>query len=815
MKKIFLLLIYILGNHLYNGQAQDENMGITRPTPSVSGLSTYNTIPVSIQTGVPEISYPLINLETANKSVSVNLALSYHAANASVKKGTGEVGIGWSFLSGGSISREIFDDFDEVFDDSSFHAYQKNEFDDVYNFSIPGEFGKFKFERDIVNNTFKLIKLTPFTSKIEYNRDGNQATLILDSFTITSEKGIKYVFKDYDINEMNVLVWTHPDPEVGDIYSKHKYRSAFYLTSILDENGQELVKYTYLRDFKYTLGTNNQAIDTETNKLVRIDAKEYGIVEINYDKDESLRRRCDIFAINNVVLKTANNTVVKKYIFDYLYDGFQPNSWTHITDGYRILKSFSQVGPNGNIIEKYTFYNIQFYYETPSINIHGDVAGKIYNTCNILNKVKLPTGGTIVYDFDRIELNYGTDFFPRIKSIKYFNTDPESTNNVSPSKIEEFNYDYFSNPGVSSGYFIEGGRIDTELANPTFIYKNVKVSQGNNLGYTKYYFKAPDAYPYLYNENLWTNFSVTRGGLIDKKEIYNSLNQKVSEDLFDYTIEDYEGPKYWVAPSTATGNFQIKTSWIKNQSVISKNYFDSGITETKKEIFRNTHNSKPNLERSTSFDGRIQEISYQYAQEKSNQKLLQANITGIPLETKSIVKKNSSDPGKVLSKSEIRYDNNGNYYPSSSVSYDSQNMLASEVIFNRYDSKGNLEQFTTKDRIPTSFVWGYNKTQPIAKVEGATYDQIVPYITDIVTKSNEAVISESDLQNTLNVFRNNSNLRTFQITTYVYDALSRLKTSTPPSGVREVYQYDSAGRLEKVEDENGRLLKKYQYNYKH
>lgn len=815
MKKIFLLLIYILGNHLYSSQAQNGNRGITRPTPSVSGLSTYNTIPVSIQTGVPEISYPLISLETANKSVSLNLALSYHAANTSVRKGTGEVGIGWSFLSAGSISREIFDDFDEVFDDSSFHAYKKNEFDDIYNFSIPGEFGKFKFERDIVNNTFKLVKLTPFTSKIEYNNNGNQATLILDSFTITSEKGIKYVFKDYDINKMNVLIWTHPNPEIGDIRADKKYRSAFYLTSILDENGKELVKYTYLRDFKYTLGTNNQIIDTETNKLVRIDAKEYGIVEINYDKDESLRRRCDIFAINNVVLKTGNNTFIKKYIFNYLYDNFQPNSWTNITDGYRILKSFSQVDSTGNIIEKYTFNNTQFHYETPFYNDMGNVNGSVYNTYNILNKVKLPTGGAIVYDFDRIYINSNIDVLPRVKSIKYFNTDSENTNSVSPAKIEEFNYDYFGNPGVSSGYLVEGGIIESELANPTFIYKNVKVSQGNNLGYTKYYFKAPDAYPYLANEGLWTNFTVTRGGIVDKKEIYNSLNQKVSEDLFDYTIEDYDGPKYLVAPSTAMGNFYIKTSWIKNESVISRNYFDSGIMETKKEIFRNLHNSKPNLERSTSFDGRIQETNYQYAQEKSNQKLLQANITGVPLETISAVKKNSSDPGKVLSRSETKYDNIGNYYPSSSVSYDSQNMVASEVIFNRYDNMGNLEQFTTKDGIPTSFIWGYNKTQPIAKIDGATYDQIAPYITDIVAKSNGAVISESDLQNALNVFRNNSNLRTFQITTYVYDALSRLKTSTPPSGVREVYQYDSAGRLEKVEDENGKLLKKYQYNYKH
>ncbi|MGG7440436.1 hypothetical protein ACQ7CU_20405 [Chryseobacterium arthrosphaerae] len=814
MKKTLLLLVCILYYTLYTGQSQNE--AITRPTPSIAGLSTYNTIPVSIQTGIPEISYPLINLETGNKSVSINLALNYHAANTSALGWTSDVGKGWTFLSGGTISREILDDFDESHDDSNFHAYQKNEFDDIYNFNIPGESGKFRFVRDTVNNTFKLVKLTPFTSKIEYYRNNNQATLILDSFTITSETGIKYVFKDYDISQMNVLIWYHPDPEVGDIRSDKKYRSAFYLSSIIDENGQELVKYTYLRDLKYALGTNMPIVDTETNKLTRIEAKGYGIIEINYDKDESLRKRNDIFAINNVVLKTANNIFIKKYSFNYSYDSFKATSWQYASDGYRILKSLSQLDSNGKTVEKYTFENQQFYYEGPYYNIDGLVTGKIYNTYNILNKVKLPTGGTIVYDFEM--MRYSTsdiEVLPRIKNIKYFNNIPHYINgfsNIMPAKIEEYNYNNFDNSG-DSGYLVTGGLLNYEMANPVFIYKNVRVSQGNNIGYTKYYFKAPDAYPLDTNTLIWPNYNLTRGGLLDKKEVYNSLNQKVSEDLFEYTIEEYDGPKYLVTPDTSMAMFYLKTSWIKDSKVTSRNYFDSGMIETRKEVFRNTHNNKLNLERAISFDGSIQETAYQYALDKNNQKLLGANMVGIPLEITSTIKKNSSDPGTLISRTETKYDNAGNKYPSSTISYDLQNLLASEVTFNRYDIKGNLEQYTTKDGIPVSVVWGYNKTQPIAKVEGATYDQIISYVSDIVNKSNATVVSESDLQNALDTFRNNTNFGNYQITTYLFDSLSRMKTMTPPTGVRAVYQYDSAGRLEKIEDEAGKVLKKYHYNY--
>ncbi|WP_426480384.1 hypothetical protein [Chryseobacterium sp. R2ACT005] len=810
MKKTFLWLVCFLCYALYNGQSQND--AVVRPTPSIAGLSTYNTVPVSVQTGIPEISYPFISLETASKLVNINLGLSYHAANTSAIDRTSEVGKGWVFLSGGSISREIFEDFDESFDDSGFHAYQKNEFNDIYNFNIPGESGKFRFVRDIVNNTFEMVKLTPFTSKVEYTRTNNQATLILDSFTITSETGIKYVFKDYDIGIMNVFVWSHPDPAVGDIYTEAKYRSAFYLSSILDENGQELVKYTYLRDLKYFLGM--PIVETETNKLTRIEAKGYGLVEINYDRDESLRSGNDIFGINNVVLKTANNIFIKKYLFDYSYDGYYPNSWENTSIAYRILKSFSQIDSTGKIIEKYAFDYTGASYEAPFYNDYGHINGKSYNTYTILNKVILPTGGTVQYNFDMIQ-HSALEGLPRIKNIKYFNTiSNNGFYNITPARIEEYDYNKFDNSG-NSGYLVEGGKLGAKMASPAFIYKNVKVTQGNDLGYTKYYFKAPDDYTFDNTNRIWPNYNLVRGGLIDKKEIYNSLNQKVSEDAFDYTIVEYNAPKYWVTPSSNIYNFYIKTAWIKDSKVTSKNYFDSGVAETKNEVFRNNHNNKPNLERSTSFDGSIQETTYQYAQDKNNQKLIAANMTGIPLETVSTIKKNSLDPGKIITRTETKYDNAGNKYPSSTISYDSQNSLISEIIFGRYDVKGNLEEYTTKDGITVSVVWGYNKTQPIAKIEGASYSQIAPYISDLISKSDMTVVSEQDLQNSLDTFRNNANLSNYQITTYLFDSLNRMKTMTPPTGVRAVYQYDSAGRLEKVEDETGKALKKYQYNYGH
>jgi len=924
MKNIFLLMVTWLSCQICYSQTQSQH-GITLPTPTAASLATYTNIPVSIQTGVPNISYPLISVPTNNKFVEVSLGLNYHTANVDNESWVSNVGKGWSLLGAGAITREILDDFDESFDDISFHNYHRNDFDDIYNFNIPGESGKFRVIRDTLNNTFQIIKLSPYTSTVKYSRNSNDATLIIDSFTVTTDKGIQYIFQDYDISIMNVWTWTHP--WTGDKTADKKYRSAFYPTKILDENGQELVKYVYVKDLIYFPGT--QITKTETNKLTHIAIKDRGNIDINTTKDDPYNDKNDTYKINDITLKTYDNRFIKKYSFVYSYPF--PNL-------FRTLDSFAQTDYNGNIDEKYGF-------EYSNITYGSETDGQISSTA--LKRIKLPTKGVIEYDFDLIPYAYTSEtihnpapteplgdasfdkvnqgqrkyFFTvlqtseitinslnisnlhnyqwalqfykkvgntteiapysigsianytaetehkrtfepgeyyaevftsepfvtlydsanfnatirvgdpfdttkviplkgisRIKKIKYFDLDYSNIQNFSiPSRSENYEYTKFDNPSLSSGYLVEGGSFDGGTsANPVIIYKNVKVSKGAGTGYTKYYFSAPDRYTIQPESGVWSNFNILREGLLDKKEAYNISDEKVSEEIFDYTFEEYDSPKYLVIPAYVSTNFYLKTTWIRNQSSISRNFFGSGVAEAKQEVFRSPAHYFVSLERATAFDGSIQETSYLYPLEKNNQKLLTANMTSLPLETKTMIKKNNADAGIVMARSETKYENAGNKFPSSAVSYDSQNILASEVIFNQYDSKGNLEEYTTKDGIPVSLVWGYNKTQPIAKIEGATYSQVSPYISDMVTRSDADTDSTSEqvLQNALDLFRNKAELAGFQITTYVYDPLVGMKSMTPPSGIREIYQYDKAGRLDKITDENGNVLKKYKYNYK-
>lgn len=145
-----------------------------------------------------------------------------------------------------------------------------------------------------------------------------------------------------------------------------------------------------------------------------------------------------------------------------------------------------------------------------------------------------------------------------------------------------------------------------------------------------------------------------------------------------------------------------------------------------------------------------------------------------------------------------------------------------KITYQLYDNVGNLLQFTSNNDIPTTTIWGYNQTQPIAKIEGAKLSDIQQSLIDaiILASNTDAVAAvgndETVFLSALNTFRTDASLAGYQITTYTYDPLIGIRSVTPPSGIREVYIYDSTNRLKEIREnsQTGKLLKEYQYHYK-
>ena len=261
------------------------------------------------------------------------------------------------------------------------------------------------------------------------------------------------------------------------------------------------------------------------------------------------------------------------------------------------------------------------------------------------------------------------------------------------------------------------------------------------------------------------------------------------------------------------------------ESTTTKEYFPAGSNSFIETKNFTTYNNKylPSIQKTTLPDLSFNETSYNYAHEKGNQLLIDKNMIGIPLET--IITQTANGVSKTLSKTETVYPTTlpdsqiGNFIlPKSVKSQDISNGSTSftEITLDKYDTKGNLIQYTTKDGLPVAIVWGYNGVLPIAKIEGARYDDISTYVQNIITLSNEDAgnpVKEDLLLTAEDNLRKNNILNNYQVTTYTHDPLIGVTSITPSSGLREYYKYDTTNRLEKIVDVNYKILKEFNYHY--
>jgi YD repeat-containing protein len=117
-----------------------------------------------------------------------------------------------------------------------------------------------------------------------------------------------------------------------------------------------------------------------------------------------------------------------------------------------------------------------------------------------------------------------------------------------------------------------------------------------------------------------------------------------------------------------------------------------------------------------------------------------------------------------------------------------------------------------------SYIFGYNDRYPVAKITGVKYSDLVAIsatrINAIKTKSNKIITptNEQNLINELNGLR--TDFPDAQITTYTYNPVIGVTSTTDPKGDVQYYFYDELGRLKEVKDKNGNKLSENEYHYR-
>lgn len=361
------------------------------------------------------------------------------------------------------------------------------------------------------------------------------------------------------------------------------------------------------------------------------------------------------------------------------------------------------------------------------------------------------------------------------------------------------------NPDTSNIKEYTSGNVP---ASPLNLYKNFGNLYGIDRSILRGRLKAETIYPegatvplrkaeYTYNDNTDYNPNTLK----------DNNNYVTFNHLTGVWVQGYK--KYMNSTSTKK---KIVTDFLNN----------TPLTTTTDYLYNSNLHLNRTGENSITASNNSVSQSFLYAQDINNSLMVLKNMTGIPLVTE--VKQDN----KTISKVETAYpvslptpQTGGLMLPLSEKSFDLQTVTAtaSQVLYDEYDSKGNLLQYTTKEGVPVAIVWGYKQTWPIAKIEGATYDQIanLGILPAIVTASDDDAsdpTKEGLLILALNNFRKHSGLATFQVTTYTHNPSIGVTTITPPTGIMESYIYDNANRLEKIIDVNGNILKEFKYNYK-
>lgn len=413
---------------------------------------------------------------------------------------------------------------------------------------------------------------------------------------------------------------------------------------------------------------------------------------------------------------------------------------------------------------------------------------------------------------DQNEYGYGL----RIKSIKNFN--PGSTTPVSYTK---YDYSRFNNPPLTSGEILDdseginftGAREETKPIG----YNNIKVTNMIDGSYSKYYYTPVNDiitgfYPsFMITDKDMSSYLKTMG-MLQKKETFSPTNQLLQKTDVAYQLKEVAIPNILYGVQLGA----VKKINISKQSSTTESYISGASKKLVSSSETNVEDKYNNVSstKETLADGTVIEKTFLYPEDKGIQKLLNANMIDIPLETST--KKN----GKLVGKAETKFDNASHLYPTSVASYNMETQTAvTATTLDIYDSKGNLVQTTGKNGIPVTTIWGYYQTKPIAVIAGASYAQVssLASVTAAIAASNadhDDPSKEPQLLTALENLRKDSALQNYTVSATTYDPMIGVTNSISSNGIRTINVYDSANRLIKVTDAAGKTLQEHQYNYK-
>ncbi|UOB17669.1 hypothetical protein [Abyssalbus ytuae] len=477
------------------------------------------------------------------------------------------------------------------------------------------------------------------------------------------------------------------------------------------------------------------------------------------------------------------------------------------------IKSITNKNNNGAFISKKIFE-----YTTPGVNQNLSCSGILMDELIFHSKAY----GYYSYTFE--------EFASSLTTISSSST-LRSTTSAQGSHI---GYSFITEKNVDqSGNDI--GRIETNYKNlPNQYYKESfcrPIYNANGIGG---YNPPTVCYTsYIIGLNPKNEYSYINGNIMNEK-LYDSSNNIISEVNNDYdilygTIDNHHHTRvmplypyndyyfinrFYYTYKTPPSNSAISViSFSEKKEILNGNELKTVTTSS---YDTNKHHLKSQSRNNSLNETLLSEYYYPYDPEVSSKpymnSLVSTNRISKPVYKRSF--KNS----KLLNENQTIYGKNSNtsnfVLPTKFQVSKEGNTFEDYMLYERYDSNGNILQYRQPNGTPITLIWGYNGQYPVAKIENALYVDVIG--TGIsLSVLNDLSSTQSQILQELEKIRNHSSMSNAMITTYIYDPLVGATSITDPKGNTTYYEYDDFQRLKFIKDEDEYPIEKYDYYYKY
>lgn len=409
---------------------------------------------------------------------------------------------------------------------------------------------------------------------------------------------------------------------------------------------------------------------------------------------------------------------------------------------------------------------------------------------------------------------------------------------------------------IKESYFVTS-RTRFHISGNNVAYEYVKESMvdnsGNTNGYTLYKFNAEN--DWYKDFEIFIARSWRRGELLVKEDyktdgngfdlVRKEVNTYADDNAKIAYIEGFKMLRTASASFDATGsntieslqnrgcnvvtdilnivsfkefNHPVKWHYLSNKQVTE--YFDDGASFVTNVdyIYNNPTHMQLSKQVTTTSDSKTLETRYFYPGDAAVQTepyvstLLQRNILTAPLKTQTYLNGEKIGEQKTLYNAWPTYDPTVSMYlPEIMQGAKGNDALENRIIFVERDKAGNAVEVKLENGVSVCYIWAYNDSQVVAKIENATYSSISPTLIQDI-KNVSVTGTEQQLIDELNQLR--LNLPNSMVTTYTYEPLIGIHTVTDPRGVKTTYELDNQSRLRFVKDQFGNILSENQYHYK-